>query len=314
MRDDHTYCTLLSVVSKFVPFVLTRPLVTTWNGDDWATAACSLLVAVCCVFMVPNRLGNLQPINIQFPPKPFDIFSTEGGCSEGSGAFRHFFNTVILYYLESYNLGPIDRNTACSERFICASFIFRRLDLRKVRQAWIIDKPIGYIYPRRPSGLLVGNHVHLLYTTLCRYINYKWISINISYICHVEHHMTPAIDKRGIITYSYHKERTKKIKIKWIHRGWAATIPGFVLYRNISYIPIWYHVWYHTRRRISYIPIWYHVWYHTRRRRWTKRHDYTFIPGIINRGRKKRPRGMPSHRHQQSSLPGVCPASSDARL
>ena len=24
--------------------------------------------------------------------------------------------------------------------------------------------------------------------------------------------MTPAIDKRGIITYSYHKERTKKIK------------------------------------------------------------------------------------------------------
>ena len=49
-------------------------------------------------------------------------------------------------------------------------------------------------------------------TTLCRYINYKWVSINISYICHVEHHMTPAIDKRGIITYSYHKERTKKIK------------------------------------------------------------------------------------------------------
>ena len=26
--------------------------------------------------------------------------------------------------------------------------------------------------------------------------------------------MTPAIDKRGIITYLYHKERTKKIKIK----------------------------------------------------------------------------------------------------
>ena len=51
-------------------------------------------------------------------------------------------------------------------------------------------------------------------TTLCRYINYKWVSINISYICHVEHHMTPAIDKRGIITYSYHKERTKKIKKK----------------------------------------------------------------------------------------------------
>ena len=53
-----------------------------------------------------------------------------------------------------------------------------------------------------------------IYTTLCRYINYKWVSINISYICHVEHHMTPAIDKRGIITYSYHKERPKKKKKK----------------------------------------------------------------------------------------------------
>ena len=26
--------------------------------------------------------------------------------------------------------------------------------------------------------------------------------------------MTPAIDKRGIITYSYHKERTKNLKKK----------------------------------------------------------------------------------------------------
>ena len=65
-------------------------------------------------------------------------------------------------------------------------------------------------------------------TTLCRYINYKWVSINISYICHVEHHMTPAIDKRGIITYSYHKERTKKIK-KVNSQGMGGYHPRFCL-------------------------------------------------------------------------------------
>ena len=67
----------------------------------------------------------------------------------------------------------------------------------------------------RPDCAVMCNLINIhtyIHTTLCRYINYKWVSINISYICHVEHHMTPAIDKRGIITYSYHKERTKKIK------------------------------------------------------------------------------------------------------
>ena len=64
----------------------------------------------------------------------------------------------------------------------------------------------------RLSRLLLFPLLLFFHTTLCRYINYKWVSINISYICHVEHHMTPAIDKRGIITYSYHKERTKKKK------------------------------------------------------------------------------------------------------
>ena len=63
-----------------------------------------------------------------------------------------------------------------------------------------------------PHGTNIDSRTTLVTTTLCRYINYKWVSINISYICHVEHHMTPAIDKRGIITYSYHKERTKKKK------------------------------------------------------------------------------------------------------
>ena len=32
---------------------------------------------------------SLQPM---FPPKPLDIFSPEGGCSEGLDAFRFFLN------------------------------------------------------------------------------------------------------------------------------------------------------------------------------------------------------------------------------
>ena len=40
--------------------------------------------------------------------------------------------------------------------------------------------------------------------------------------------MTPAIDKRGIITYSYHKERTKKIK-KVNSQGMGGYHPRFCL-------------------------------------------------------------------------------------
>ena len=36
---------------------------------------------------------SLQPI---FTPKSFDIFSPEGGCSEGLDAFRFFFKQVDL--------------------------------------------------------------------------------------------------------------------------------------------------------------------------------------------------------------------------
>ena len=41
--------------------------------------------------------------------------------------------------------------------------------------------------------------------------------------------MTPAIDKRGIITYSYHKERTKKIKNKVNSQGMGGYHPRFCL-------------------------------------------------------------------------------------
>ena len=34
------------------------------------------------------------PPQPMFPPKPLDIFSPEGGCSEGLDAFRFFLNTV----------------------------------------------------------------------------------------------------------------------------------------------------------------------------------------------------------------------------
>ena len=78
-----------------------------------------------------------------------------------------------------------------------------------------------------------------------RYINYIRISINISYICHVWDRMTPTIDKEALLRIPITKRGRKKKK--WINRGWADTIPGFVLSRNISYIPIWYDVWYHTR-------------------------------------------------------------------
>ena len=40
--------------------------------------------------------------------------------------------------------------------------------------------------------------------------------------------MTPAIDKRGIITYSYHKERTKK-KTKVNSQGMGGYHPRFCL-------------------------------------------------------------------------------------
>ena len=40
--------------------------------------------------------------------------------------------------------------------------------------------------------------------------------------------MTPAIDKRGIITYSYHKERTKKIK-KVNSQGMGGYHPRFCI-------------------------------------------------------------------------------------
>ena len=44
-----------------------------------------------------------------------------------------------------------------------------------------------------------------------------------------------------MITYSYHKERTVTKK-RCFNRGGAATIPGFGLDRNISYVLKWYHV------------------------------------------------------------------------
>ena len=36
-----------------------------------------------------EEVSSLQPM---FPPKLFDIFSPEGGCSEGLDAFRFFLN------------------------------------------------------------------------------------------------------------------------------------------------------------------------------------------------------------------------------
>ena len=83
------------------------------------------------------------------------------------------------------------------------------------------------------------------YPTLSQYIGYIRISINISYICHVWDRMTSTIDKEALLRIPITKRGRKKKK--WINRGWADTIPGFVLSRNISYIPIWYDVWYHTR-------------------------------------------------------------------
>ena len=34
-----------------------------------------------------------------FPPKPSDMFSPEGGCSEGLDAFRFFLNNNVNYYI-----------------------------------------------------------------------------------------------------------------------------------------------------------------------------------------------------------------------
>ena len=49
-----------------------------------------------------------------FPPKPLDIFSPEGGCSEGLDAFRFFLNrsTETYFYLaKNENVYAIsDRN------------------------------------------------------------------------------------------------------------------------------------------------------------------------------------------------------------
>ena len=51
-------------------------------------------------------------------------------------------------------------------------------------------------------------------TTLYRYINDKWVSVNISYICHVKHHMTPAIDKEALLRiHTTKRGRKKKRKV-----------------------------------------------------------------------------------------------------
>ena len=73
--------------------------------------------------------------------------------------------------------------------------------------------------------------------------------------------MTPAIDKRGIITYSYHKERTKKIK-KVNSQGMGGYHPRFCLIQKYKLhtdlvsrlVPYQTHVWYHTRRTFGTIP------------------------------------------------------------
>ena len=45
-----------------------------------------------------------------FPPKPVDIFSPEGGCSEGLDASRFFLNNnmsyVMVYYIVSVSFLP----------------------------------------------------------------------------------------------------------------------------------------------------------------------------------------------------------------
>ena len=42
-------------------------------------------------FDTMKRFCLLQPM---FPPKPLDIFTPGGGCSEGLDAFRFFLNTT----------------------------------------------------------------------------------------------------------------------------------------------------------------------------------------------------------------------------
>ena len=40
-----------------------------------------------------EEFSSLQPM---FPPKHFDNFPPEGGCSEGLDAFRYFFKTLHI--------------------------------------------------------------------------------------------------------------------------------------------------------------------------------------------------------------------------
>ena len=43
------------------------------------------------IFRYHEEVLSLQPM---FQPKPLDIFTTGGGCSEGLDAFRFFLNTT----------------------------------------------------------------------------------------------------------------------------------------------------------------------------------------------------------------------------
>ena len=68
-------------------------------------------------------------------------------------------------------------------------------------------------HAHRPTiELLIANYFKVRSTTLYRYINYKWVSINISYICHVKHHMTPTIDKEALLRIHTTKRGRKKKK------------------------------------------------------------------------------------------------------
>ena len=53
-------------------------------------------------FWYHEKVLSLQPI---FLPKPLDIFSPEGGCSEGLDAFRFFLNDpMVLYIAGNFNM------------------------------------------------------------------------------------------------------------------------------------------------------------------------------------------------------------------
>ena len=55
---------------------------------------CGYIIAGNQPFRYHEEVWSLQTM---FPPKPLDIVSPEGGCSEGLDAFRFLLNTLCRY-------------------------------------------------------------------------------------------------------------------------------------------------------------------------------------------------------------------------